>query len=498
MIRPAIKSLRFRLLVLVSLAMLPALVLMVLTARERRVEDGKKVQQEAMRLAIFAASNLQRDVLAGRAFLAALVQDLRWPRGDREGCSEELAELRRKSGLYSFIGVADTAGHILCASDSTSKSAMIASTSWFKEALQTRGFSVGYDGDRILSRKVTMEFAQPFAAPGGETVVIFIALDMDWLNELAKRVQLPHNSTLTVLGSRDQVLVRYPDPERWVGNRLRVDPLAGSITHLREGVAEGPGLDGVMRLYAFTEIPEVRLSVRFGIPSALAYAGADRAMRVNLFWLGIGALLALLATWAVGNWMLVRPVGKLVDATRRLATGNLAARTDMEHSAGELGQLAGAFDEMAESLEWREAQLRESERERRHSEGRFTEMVELASDAIIGVDAGFSIFFFNRGAQRIFGYRSEEVEGRDLRMLEPEAAVAGSVAGSAAGPDAGSLAAALGDPDSLRAVVKLRAKGGTVFTAEVTFSRADRNGSTTYTLFLRERKPEASQAGLRG
>ncbi len=493
--RPTIKSLRFRLLVLVSLALLPALVLMVLTARERRVEDGKKVQQEAMRLAIFAASNLERDVLSGRAFLSALVQDLRWPRGGRTGCSEELAALQKKTGLYSFIGVADTTGRILCASDSAAKNARIESTPWFKEAMQTRGFSVGYDGDRILSRKVTIEFAQTFASPEGESVLFFIALDLDWVNELAKRVQLPHNSTLTVLGSQDQVLVRYPDPERWVGNRLKVDPLAGSITNIREGVAEAPGLDGVMRLYAFTEIPEVRLSIRLGIPSAIAFAGADRAMRINLFWLGIGALLALIATWGVGNWMVVRPVGKLVDATRRLGTGNLAARTDMDYSAGELGTLAKAFDEMAESLEWREAQLRESERERQHSEGRFTEMVELASDAIIGVDAGFAIFFFNRGAQRIFGYSPEEVEGRELRLLEPEDAAAGSGVGS--GAEAAGLAASLADPGVLRADVKLRTKSGHVFAAEATFSRAERNGSTTYTLFLRERKPAAQQTGVR-
>lgn len=490
---PTFKSLRFRLLVLVSLALLPALILMVHTARERRIEDGKQVQQEALRLAIFAASNLQRDVLAGRAFLTALIQDMRWPRGDKAGCSNDLAGLRRKSGLYSFIGVADTAGRLLCASDSMAKDVPIASTPWFREALQTREFSVGYDGDRILTPKVTLEFAQTYATPPGETVVLFIALELDWLNELAGRIQLPPNSTLTVLGTRDQVLVRYPDPERWVGNRLQVDPLASSVSNLREGVTEGPGLDGVLRLYAFTEIPEVKLTVRLGIPSAIAYADAERAMRNNLLWLGLGALLALLATWSAGNWMVVRPVGKLVDATRRLATGNLAARTEMDYSDGELGQLAKAFDEMAESLEWREAQLRESEQERQHTEGRFTEMVELASDAIIGVDEGLTIFFFNRGAERILGYRPDEVEGRDLRTLEPE----GSMEKTNPGGGGGTMAAALRDPGSLRATVRLRAKDGSVFTAEATFSRADRNGTRIYTLFLRERDPAGPRTGNR-
>ena len=263
-----------------------------------------------------------------------------------------------------------------------------------------------------------------------------------------------------------------------------MDPLAASVSNLQEGVTEGPGLDGVRRLYAFTEIPEGRLSLRLGIPSATAFAGADRAMRTNLLWLGAGALLALLATWAIGHWMVMRPVNALVAATRRLATGNLSARTDMDYRDGELGQLAKAFDQMAESLEWREAQLRESEQERQQSEGRFTEMVELAAEAIIGADAGFTIFFFNRGAQRIFGYRPDEVEGRELEVLEPHSAGAGE------GP--GGLEAALRDPESLRAEVDLQAKDGTVFTAEALISRASRNGSAIYTLFLRKRHPAAA------
>lgn len=486
--RPAIKSLRFRLLILVSLGMLPAVVLMVLTARERRVQDGKKVQQEAMRLVLFAATNLQREVLAGRAFLTALIQDLRWPRGERMRCSEDLAAIRKQSGLYSFLGVADTSGRILCASDSArgaDTAEGIGALPWFQQALQTHDFSVGYDGDRILSPKMTLTFAMPFSRPGSRTVILFAALDMEWLNELARRIQLPPNSTLTVLGTRDQVLVRYPDPERWVGNRLREDPLAKSLLASREGVAEGPGLDGVLRLYAFTDILEGRLSMRLGIPSAIAFAGADRAMRLNLFWLGIGALLTLLATWAAGNWLVVRPVGRLVDATRRLATGNLSARTEMDYSAGELGQLAQAFDEMAESLEWRDAQLRESEQERRHTEGRFTEMVELASEAIIGTDAGLAITFFNRGAQRIFGYRPDEVDGRDLGILEAD------------GGAPGRLAAALRDAGSAGIEVQLRAKDGTAFTAEATFSRAERDGSMAYTIFLRERKPAVPRTETR-
>lgn len=478
--RILLRSLKLRLLSLVILAILPSVILMVLSARDRRELDARKVQQEAMRLVIFAASNLQRDVQGARAFLTALAQDFQWPRGRHGSCSEDLRALQSHSRLYSILGIADSTGQIICQSAGAAPFPTVAPTLWFKELAKGLDFSVGYDGDRILSNKVTMNFAVPFKSADGGRLILFSALELDWLNTLANRVQLPPNSTLTVLGSRDQVLVRYPDPERWVGSRILVDPLAASLSLQKEGVAEAPGLDGLRRLYAFTEIPEGRLSLRLGMATSEAYAAADRAMLVNLVWLGAGAILALLAAWAAGHWMVVRPVDMLVVATRKLASGTLSARTEMNYGAGELGQLARAFDEMAESLEWREAQLRESEQERAQSEGRFTEMVELATDAIIGVDANFSIFFFNRGAQRIFGYAAEEVEGQELRILEP----------GADHPRNGhsELVTALRDPASNRVEVMVQAKDGTVFPAEASFSRANREGTLSYTLILREKQ----------
>jgi signal transduction histidine kinase len=47
----------------------------------------------------------------------------------------------------------------------------------------------------------------------------------------------------------------------------------------------------------------------------------------------------------------VRKVSQLVGAARKLSGGDLQVRTGLSHGEGELGELASAFDEMAESLE---------------------------------------------------------------------------------------------------------------------------------------------------
>jgi two-component system cell cycle sensor histidine kinase/response regulator CckA len=50
---------------------------------------------------------------------------------------------------------------------------------------------------------------------------------------------------------------------------------------------------------------------------------------------------------------------------------------------------------------------------------RFAGIVEISDDAIISLDRDQRITLFNRGAERIFGYRASEVLGRPLEMILP-------------------------------------------------------------------------------
>jgi signal transduction histidine kinase len=70
---------------------------------------------------------------------------------------------------------------------------------------------------------------------------------------------------------------------------------------------------------------------------------------------GGGAALILAAVFIAG---LLRPVRQLTDAATRLGTGDLSQRVSI-HSGDEIGELAGAFNEMAGSLEQAEKRRRE-------------------------------------------------------------------------------------------------------------------------------------------
>ncbi len=64
-------------------------------------------------------------------------------------------------------------------------------------------------------------------------------------------------------------------------------------------------------------------------------------------------LLALVASWFGGEHFILRQVRALSEAAQRFAKGDLTARTGLEPTEDEFGQLAKVFDSMAEALQQR-------------------------------------------------------------------------------------------------------------------------------------------------
>ena len=472
-------GIRSRILALVLLALVPALILIFQLARAHRDQITRQVNSETLRLARFLASSLDRDVQSARIFLSALAQQDGLPETGALRCPELIRTLDIHAEIYDAVGVADSAGRVLCQAPAALPGARLDSMPWFRAARGSTKFAVGYDPERAMIGKVTMVFGLPVETGEGRMrAMYYSALDLEWMNRLAERLELPEGAAMTVTDKNGLTLVRYPHPELWVGKPYPDSPMSRLVEDREEGVMEAGGVDGVIRLYAFSHVGDGGITVRIGIPTATAYAAANTAMVVSLLALAAVGAVALALAWLAGHYLVARPVRRLVEATRSLAAGNLETRTGMDPRAGELGQLSRAFDEMAESLEWRLAQLRESETERSQSESRFSEIVERAPDAILGVDGDLSLFFCNQGAETMFGRGRGDLEGRGLATL---------VAREQGADSYEALVGALRDPSRDRVEAMLARNDGTAFRAEVAVARAERHGRFTYTLILRER-----------
>ncbi|MGC8874831.1 MAG: hypothetical protein ACP5SI_10370 [Chloroflexia bacterium] len=118
-----------------------------------------------------------------------------------------------------------------------------------------------------------------------------------------------------------------------------------------EGTMEAAGVDGVWRIYGYVPVQAGNRTVEYvivGVPYEQVRAPVSQASRLNFSIPDGVTAMALLAAWIEGELLLLWRVKALLLATRRLARGDLAARSGLPYGVGEF---ARSSDEMAESLE---------------------------------------------------------------------------------------------------------------------------------------------------
>ena len=371
--QPFFSKLRVRLLALVLLAILPALGLVLYTAIDQRRSAIKEATASAQRIVRLAAAAQKQYIETSRQLLTTLAQ-LREVRPDRAAETETLFRtLLPVHAIYANIGAIDPDGYVFASAVPVTNRVYLGDRSYFKIARDTQKFAIGEFQLGRITGKPTLNMAHPIRGKfsGQFHGVVYLALDLNWLNQLAAKAELPDGSTLTVIDRDANILVRYPIPESdrsWVGESLKSNP--GVMKFLKSGgetVAVGTGLDGVKRLYTSTPLNRTQgiadAHVFVGIPVKVAYAFANHTLAQNLIILGIVSVLALAAAWIAGDVFVLRHVRGLVAAAKKMRLGTLSARSGVEHGPGEIGELAQSFDEMAAALEQQVGELQRAEGE---------------------------------------------------------------------------------------------------------------------------------------
>ncbi len=116
------------------------------------------------------------------------------------------------------------------------------------------------------------------------------------------------------------------------------------------------------------------------------------------------------------------------------------------------------------------------------TERKLRSIIALAADAIISTDGSFRITMFNRAAERVFGYDTEEILGKPLDVLLPEAARDAHHGHLARFRQSALPAKEMGH----RGQIWGRRSTGELFPAEASVSKIEVAGETHYTAVLRD------------
>ncbi len=378
-------SLRWRLVLLVLLALLPALLFFVQYVQEERAQLIAAAEARALRLARAWAQNHDALVREAQLVLDAAERDPALAQAAPSGCAASLTRLVADTRWSSAVEIVDRHGIVLCGSDSGGEPLLPPSV-FLDDLFADRGPEVSEFVLDASGRSVA--FAGRLL-PGAPSRAIVAVIDLAEIQRRTAVEAAGAQYNIMVIGRTGLILARDPEEPGFVGTPIGAHPLMPDLMVKTEGTAFGRGRDGVDRIFAFTQLPATGAKISVGLAREDVLGAQERSADRQLALLAAVAAAALAGAWLVSEFSLVRWVRRLRRTADGFARGELASRVAITPTAGEFAALGEAFNRMAAIIEARTAALAASEH-------RFRDIADVAGD-----------FFWERGAEGRFTFLSD-------------------------------------------------------------------------------------------
>ncbi len=366
--RTGLSSLRSRLIILVLIAAMPGLLLTLFVATRQRQLALQEVENQNLSILRLAALSQQQLIANTQALFGVSVLTNEIRQHNVEGCNALLDHILQTSTGYRGFAVSTLDGKSWCLTKNLRTSPSTATTTidtvninadLYRRALAAKGFVVGDFVIGNITKRPNLLFAQPVYDEQGEAIAMLTAgLDLDWLNKSIDDLQLPTGYVVDILDRDGTFLVRWPNPQDYVGKTYADNLITQSILREdhsgREFTGEMEGVDGVRRLYAFKQVAgrtEIDLFINVGIAPELAYAEINQVLRQNIAVLAILTLLALAGAWVLSDVIVLQPISSIGHTVKEISHGNLSARTNLRYGRDELSLMARDFDQMCADLQ---------------------------------------------------------------------------------------------------------------------------------------------------
>jgi signal transduction histidine kinase len=197
-----------------------------------------------------------------------------------------------------------------------------------------------------------------YGVSGSALGVLIFSIDLRSIDLASATATLPSGSYATVVDRNGTILGRHPEPAGVVGSPILDRAGFARVLEAGEGTMDAMSREGVDSLVGYSPLdPEGGAFVLVGTPKDAAFATANAALRTNLSWLAAVTFAGLAMGLIGSDRVVLRPVGRVVSVADRLASGDRSARLGPRYGRGEFAVLGRAFDEMAEAVVQREAEI---------------------------------------------------------------------------------------------------------------------------------------------
>src|SRR3984893_8264431 len=389
-------SLTLRLIILVLIAILPAIAIQGYNEYKMRRAREADIRQQVIQTTKQFGEEIGELREGARQLLLALSQLPAVRLQDTDACSEHFVALKSQYANYSLLAAADTEGRVFCSSTPLTYSS-VADQPFFQRAMGQGGLAVGnYWADHATGQRM-IHFAVKFGNGDGRTAgVVFAGLDLRWLSEHLKERGLSPTSSILIADREGNIVARLPNPDALVGKNMRKSHEAimdGDTTGWEETV----GVDGATRIFGYVPaaLPPRDFFLSAGQSKAEAFAAIDSATARGIALIVFGLLAATFAAVLGGRRFLQEPISGLVHFATEWRNGNYDSRVNVRHPASEIGHLGATFNVMADALAARYAAQKRAEAELRELNATLETRVEERTVELANANRAKSMFLAN-------------------------------------------------------------------------------------------------------
>lgn len=355
---------KFKLVAVAAAALVPVVGMLGYGEYAIRQQRGEEIRLQAAQAARQASSEVDRIVEGLRSLLLAVSSMPSVRHLDGPACNEALQSLAGNVPNISTIFVLRPDGSPVCSSIEIPPGTSFTDRGYFQQAIESKAFVVGAYTKSKLTGQAVLPLAMPLVEGDAVIGTVVSGIPLIWLqNRITERGVVSGNA-VTLADSEGTIVARVPLPERFVGTIIP-ESFRRLIHADQPGVVEVRSQDGTERVLGYRPIalPGSPLYVSAGFSTTEAFAPINKSTLINALGIALGALVALVLSFYVGNRFILAPINQIGDVMRRWKAGEVYARTDMQPS-DELHGVGSALDDLLDELDARRIETERSEEER--------------------------------------------------------------------------------------------------------------------------------------